>query len=89
MRVRKATYYGQELVARPRRLALMNLFLHNIEPSILLGDTIYTQPDSRRFDVILTNPPFGTRGANESPDRDDFTVSTSNKQLNTTAQRSV
>jgi len=81
-RVRKATYYGQELVARPRRLALMNLFLHNIEPSIPLGDTIYTQPDSRRFDVILTNPPFGTRGANQAPDRDDFTVSTSNKQLN-------
>jgi type I restriction enzyme M protein len=32
--------------------------------------------------VVLTNPPFGTRGANQSPDRDDFVVSTSNKQLN-------
>jgi type I restriction enzyme M protein len=32
--------------------------------------------------VVLTNPPFGTKGANQAPDRDDFTVSTSNKQLN-------
>lgn len=32
--------------------------------------------------MILTNPPFGTKGANQAPDREDFTVSTSNKQLN-------
>jgi type I restriction enzyme M protein len=30
----------------------------------------------------MTNPPFGTKGANQAPNRDDFTVSTSNKQLN-------
>ncbi len=81
-RVRKATYYGQDLVARPRRLALMNLYLHNIDGNITLGDTIYEPPSARRYDVILTNPPFGTRGANQAPDRDDFTVATSNKQLN-------
>ena len=39
-------------------------------------------PAAERFDVILTNPPFGTKGANQAPDRDDFTVATSNKQLN-------
>jgi len=81
-RVRKGTYFGQELVARPRRLALMNLYLHNLEPEIKLGDSIYEVPDGRRFDVVMTNPPFGTKGANQAPDRDDFTVSTSNKQLN-------
>jgi type I restriction enzyme M protein len=81
-RVRTNTYYGQELVARPRRLALMNLYLHQVEPHISLGDSIYEVPTSERFDVILTNPPFGTRGANQAPDRDDFVVSTSNKQLN-------
>src|SRR2546427_3842749 len=81
-RIRTKTYYGQDLVARPRRLALMNLYLHGIEPTIALGDTIYEPAPSQRFDVILTNPPFGTRGANQAPDRDDFTVSTSNKQLN-------
>lgn len=81
-RVKKNTYHGQDLVARPRRLALMNLYLHGLEPKIVLGDTIYEAPSAHRFDVILTNPPFGTRGANQAPDRDDFTIGTSNKQLN-------
>jgi type I restriction enzyme M protein len=81
-RVRRGTYFGQDLVPRPRRLALMNLFLHGLEPKIVLGDTIYEAPSSDRFDVIMTNPPFGTKGANQAPTRDDFTVATSNKQLN-------
>ncbi|MCA9680127.1 MAG: SAM-dependent DNA methyltransferase [Kofleriaceae bacterium] len=81
-RIRRGTYHGQELVARPRRMALMNVYLHGVEPDVVLGDTIYEPPSSARFDVILTNPPFGTRGANQAPERDDFTVSTSNKQLN-------
>ena len=58
----------------PRRLALMNLYLHGLEPEIVLGDAIYEARSGRRFDVILTNPPFGTRGANQAPDRDDFTI---------------
>jgi type I restriction enzyme M protein len=73
-RVRTKTYHGQDLVARPRRLALMNLYLHGIEPTIKLGDTIYEPPSSMRFDVVLTNPPFGTRGANQAPEREDFTI---------------
>lgn len=81
-RIKSKTYYGQELVARPRRLALMNLFLHNVEPTIYLGDTIYEAPTSQRYDIILTNPPFGTKGASQAPDREDFTIETSNKQLN-------
>jgi type I restriction enzyme M protein len=60
----------------------MNLFLHGLEPDIALKDSIYEVPDSRRYDIVLTNPPFGTKGANQAPDRDDFTISTSNKQLN-------
>ncbi|GDX41271.1 DNA methyltransferase [Armatimonadota bacterium] len=81
-RIRKSTYFGQELVARPRRLALMNMYLHQVEPHIKLGDSIYEVPGSQKFDIILTNPPFGTKGANQVPDRDDFTIETSNKQLN-------
>jgi len=81
-RVRRRTYHGQELVPRPRRLALMNLYLHEIEPTIKLGDAIYEPPARDRFDVVLTNPPFGTKGANQAPEREDFTVATSNKQLN-------
>jgi type I restriction enzyme M protein len=81
-RIKAKTYYGQDLVPRPRRLALMNLYLHGVEPHIYLGDTIYEPDRGDRFDVVLTNPPFGTKGANQAPDRDDFTIETSNKQLN-------
>jgi type I restriction enzyme M protein len=81
-RIKEKTYIGQDLVPRPRRLALMNLFLHGVEPHIYLGDTIYEPDRGERYDVILTNPPFGTKGANQAPDREDFTIETSNKQLN-------
>lgn len=81
-RIKTRTFYGQDLVARPRRLALMNLYLHQVEPHVTLGDSIYETPTAQRFDVIVTNPPFGTKGANQAPVRDDFVVETSNKQLN-------
>lgn len=81
-RIMAKTYYGTELVARPRRLALMNLYLHGIHVNIYLGDSIYEPLRNERYDCVLTNPPFGTKGANQAPTRDDFTISTSNKQLN-------
>lgn len=81
-RIKKNTYFGTELVARPRRLALMNLYLHGIVANVRLGDSIYEPDRGERFDVVLTNPPFGTKGANQIPERQDFTVGTSNKQLN-------
>jgi type I restriction enzyme M protein len=81
-RLRRLTYFGGELVPRPRRLALMNLYLHGLEPEIRLGDSIYEAPGERRFDVVLTNPPFGSRGANQVPPRSDLRVKTSHKQLN-------
>lgn len=81
-RIKEQVYCGQELVARPRRLALMNLFLHGIQAKIYLGDSIYELKRAESYDCILTNPPFGTKGANAKPDRDDLTIKTSNKQLN-------
>ena len=81
-RITNKVYTGTELVARPRRLALMNLYLHGIHADIYLGDSIYEPIKGTRYDCILTNPPFGTKGANQAPERDDFTISTSNKQLN-------
>jgi len=81
-RLKSDTYFGQELVQRPRRLTLMNLYLHGLEPHIAFGDSIYEIPSGQRYDVVMTNPPFGTKGANQAPTRDDFTISTSNKQLN-------
>jgi len=81
-RIRTKTFFGQELVSRPRRLTLMNLYLHGIEPTIHLGDSIYEPERGERYDIILTNPPFGTKGANQVPERPDFTIETSSKQLN-------
>lgn len=81
-RVKNRTYYGTELVPRPRRLCLMNLYLHGLEVNIHLGDSIYEPDPGDRYAMVLTNPPFGTKGANQAPVRDDFTISTSNKQLN-------
>jgi len=81
-RIGTQTYYGQDIDPEPRRLAVMNLYLHQVEPHIERKDSIYEAPPAQRFDVVLTNPPFGTRGANQAPERDDFTIATSNKQLN-------
>lgn len=81
-RIKKETYFGRELVVRPRRLALMNLFLRGLEPQITLGDTIYSAKPDASISCILTNPPFGTKGTSAAPNRDDFPIKTSNKQLN-------
>jgi type I restriction enzyme M protein len=81
-RIKTKTYYGQDLVPRPARLAMMNLYLHGVTTEIKIGDTLYEPFDGKQYDCILTNPPFGTRGANQAPEREDFTISSSNKQLN-------
>ena len=81
-RIKTTTYWGQDLVPRPGRLAMMNLFLHGVTTEIRLGDTIYEPFEGKHYDCILTNPPFGTKGANQAPQREDFTIATSNKQLN-------
>ena len=74
---------GRNSSPRPRRLALMNLYLHQRRAADHGSATRSTRHrPGQRFDVILTNPPFGTKGANQAPDRDDFTCRDSNKQLN-------
>ena len=37
---------------------------------------------NKKYDLVLTNPPFGTSGVGGTSNRDDFLVPTSNKQLN-------
>src|SRR3990170_1958535 len=82
VRLKRGAFSGGEIVLDTRRLALMNLYLHGIEADIDYGDSIAEGPGDRRYDCILTNPPFGTKGGGEVPNRDDFTIATSNKQLN-------
>ena len=78
----KEAFTGGELVHETHRLALMNAMLHNIDGKIVLGDTLSESGKAMTgYDVVLTNPPFGTKKGGERATRDDFTYTTSNKQL--------
>jgi len=80
---REEAFTGCELVHDTHRLALMNAMLHDIEGKITLGDTLSNTGKSMKgYDLVLTNPPFGTKKGGERASRDDFTYMTSNKQLN-------
>lgn len=80
---REEAFTGTELVHDTHRLALMNAMLHNMEGDIILGDTLSNLGKGmKNYDVVLTNPPFGTKKGGERATRDDFTFPTSNKQLN-------
>jgi len=75
---------GAELVPDTHRLCMMNLLLHGIEGGVELADTL--SPDGERLskaDLVLTNPPFGTKKGGGRPTRSDFSITadTSNKQL--------
>jgi type I restriction enzyme M protein len=63
-RLQKETFYAQEKKSFPYLLGVMNCILHGLlTPNVVrkntLEDNIRNIPESRRFHVILTNPPFG------------------------------
>src|SRR5919204_3603484 len=90
---------GTEIVDNAARLCVMNLLLHGIgaedaQSPIVVDDSLKADPGDR-YEMVLTNPPFGKKssmtvvnaeGDTEREDlvivRDDFCASTSNKQLN-------
>ena len=92
---------GVELVEEVARLAAMNLLLHGVggdaehEFPVRCADSL-AMPPQTRYDIVLTNPPFGTKGSVTygrdsrgeagrnllAIDRRDFWVQTANKQLN-------
>jgi type I restriction enzyme M protein len=100
--LRLKAFRGVELVSAVTRLGAMNMLLHGIgpradeegDPPIITDDSLSSDPEER-YEVILTNPPFGKKSSittlNERGERErqalnivrpDFIVSTSNKQLN-------
>ncbi|ATP41694.1 SAM-dependent methyltransferase [Solibacillus sp. R5-41] len=80
---KKEAFTGMELVKDTHRLALMNALLHDMEGRIEQGDSLSANGKwMKNFNVVLTNPPFGTKTGGERATRDDLTFETSNKQLN-------
>ncbi|WP_304749403.1 N-6 DNA methylase [Dubosiella newyorkensis] len=76
-------FSGCELVHDTHRLALMNEMLHGMNGPIYYGDTLSNEGKRMKgYDVVLTNPPFGTKKGGERATRDDLPFITSNKQLN-------
>lgn len=81
---RRNALVGIELVPDTHRLCLMNLMLHGIESMVESGDTLSHDGEHiGKADLILTNPPFGTKKGGGRPTRSDFSITadTSNKQL--------
>ena len=97
--LRYETLKGWEIVDNTARLCVMNLLLHGIgdeehDSPIVVDDALKADP-GERFEMVLTNPPFGRKSSmtfvSDEGDiaredlvvvRDDFWASTSNKQLN-------
>ena len=95
--LRFKTFAGTDIVDNVVRLCVMNLYLHGIggiESPITTADSL-SMDTGERYDIVLTNPPFGNRSsitisadgskrnnASLTYERDDFWVTTSNKQFN-------
>ncbi|MBU7027966.1 MAG: SAM-dependent DNA methyltransferase [Theionarchaea archaeon] len=91
------TYKGVDIVDNVVRLCVMNLYLHGIggdESPIKVDDSLISDPGDR-YDMVLTNPPFGRKSSmtitsvegkaekeSLTYERTDFWATTSNKQLN-------
>jgi len=91
------TFKGWEIVDSAARLCAMNLYFKGIgeeESPITVGDSLISD-SGMRFDMVLTNPPFGKKSSitvfngegktdreSITYEREDFWATTSNKQLN-------
>jgi type I restriction enzyme M protein len=95
--LKNETFKGWDIVTEVVRLCAMSMYLHGIgstESQITSGDSLISDSGDR-FDIIMTNPPFGKKSSTMifsesgkaeretlSYERDDFWATTSNKQLN-------
>jgi len=97
--LKDSTFSGWELVQNTARLCAMNLMLHGIGNNggklpLTVADSLAADPGDR-FEIVLTNPPFGKKSSTtivgedgktskeaDIVEREDFWATTSNKQLN-------
>jgi type I restriction enzyme M protein len=96
-KLRDGALTGVDIVDEVVRLCAMNLYLHGIgngDSPVKQGDALSADP-GKRYDIILTNPPFGKKSSykvvgedgqvsteREHYEREDFKFTTSNKQFN-------
>ena len=62
--LQKQTFFGREKKSLPYLLGMMNLILHGVQtPTIIRGNTLAVNirniPEKNRYDIVMTNPPFG------------------------------
>ncbi|KAA5801065.1 SAM-dependent DNA methyltransferase [Alkalicaulis satelles] len=95
--LRHTAFTGVDIVDEVVRLCAMNLYLHGVGNGgspVLQGDALASDA-GQRYDVVLTNPPFGKKSSykvvgedgavsteRENYEREDFKFTTSNKQFN-------
>ncbi|MCO6440748.1 MAG: SAM-dependent DNA methyltransferase [Nitrococcus mobilis] len=95
--LRHTAFHGLDIVDEVVRLCAMNLYLHGIGNGgspVEQGDALASD-GGERFNVVLTNPPFGKKSSykvvgedgsvtteREHYEREDFKFTTANKQFN-------
>ncbi|KWV84415.1 N-6 DNA methylase [Pseudomonas fluorescens] len=75
-------YQGVEIEKNTRRICLMNTFLHGLDAEIIYGDALTDDAmDLNAADLILANPPFGSKAGSKRALRNDIPFPNCNKQL--------
>ncbi len=81
--LQERTFRGQEKKAFPSLLGMMNMILHGVRtPEVLRRNTLEDNVRgsvSERFDVVLTNPPFG--GTENAQIQNNFAVKANATEL--------
>ena len=76
-------YEGCEIEKNTYRLCLMNAFLHEMDTNIILGDGLTDDAKKlqEKVDVIVANPPFGSKSGSVRKQKTSIKHPSSNKQL--------
>ncbi len=81
-RARPPKYQGAEIEKNTRRICLMNTLLNGLDASIIYGDALTDDANSlEQADLILANPPFGSKAGSRREIRSDIPYAGANKQL--------
>jgi len=76
--VRSLKFFGQEILASTYAMANMNVFIHNMEAEIALGDTMNLpkfldeRGGLRKFDIVVSNPMWNQNFQKSTYENDTF-----------------